>query len=70
VKVYQGARPIGTAISAPCSFTWTGVPAGSYVLTATATDDLGSSATSSPVTVIVGGAQTYFIETDHLNTPR
>jgi RHS repeat-associated protein len=72
VAFYRNGVPITTLNAAPYSFTWTGVPAGSYVLTATATDDLGSSATSNAVTVIVGagGAQTYFIETDHLNTPR
>ena len=72
VAFFRNGVPITTLTQAPYSFTWTGVPAGSYVLSATATDDLGSSATSNPVTVIVGagGAQTYFIETDHLNTPR
>jgi RHS repeat-associated protein len=72
VAFYRNGIAITTLTAAPYSFSWTGVPAGSYVLTAIATDDLGSSSTSAAVTVIVGagGAQTYYIETDHLNTPR
>ncbi len=72
VSFYRNGVAITTLTAAPYSFTWTGVPAGSYTLTAVATDDLGSSTTSAQVTLTVGagGAQTYFIETDHLNMPR
>jgi len=72
VDFYQGATLIGTATAAPYNITWTGVPQGSYSLTAVATDDAGATATSDPVAVTVGAhvAQMYFVHPDHLNTPR
>ena len=42
-------------MAAPYSFTWSGVAAGTYTLTAKATDNGGATATSSPVTVTVTG---------------
>jgi hypothetical protein len=56
VDFYSGSTLLGTAASAPYAYTWANVPAGSYVLTARATDNLGASATSSPVTVSVEAA--------------
>jgi hypothetical protein len=53
VDFYQGATLIGTATSAPYAYAWTAVPAGSYTLTAKATDNLGASATSAPVSILV-----------------
>src|SRR5439155_343476 len=47
VDFYQGATLLGTAPSAPYGFTWTNVAAGSYNLTAVATDDRGTSTTRS-----------------------
>ena len=41
VEFYAGADLIGSASSAPYSFTWSNVPAGSYSFTARATDNLG-----------------------------
>jgi RHS repeat-associated protein len=72
VQYFANASPLGTASSSPYSFNWTNVAAGSYSLTARATDNAGASTTSSPVPITVGTAQTklYFIHTDHLNTPR
>ena len=52
---------------------WTGVPQGSYTLTAKATDSQGAESTSAAVTVTVRvavAATLYYIHTDHLNTPR
>jgi len=51
---------------------WTGVPQGAYALTAVATDNGTATTTSTPVIVTVAPAvvQVYFIEVDHLNTPR
>src|SRR5262249_49441045 len=46
VDFYQGATLIGTSTSAPYAFAWTNVTAGSYTLTAVATDDRGGTATS------------------------
>jgi hypothetical protein len=54
VEFYQGATLIGTATSAPYAYAWSNVPAGSYTLTARATDNLGASTTSGPVNIAVG----------------
>jgi glucose/arabinose dehydrogenase/regulation of enolase protein 1 (concanavalin A-like superfamily) len=53
VDFYNGATLIGSATTAPYSFDWTSVPDGTYSLTAKATDTLGDSSTSGPVTVTV-----------------
>ncbi|HNY03240.1 MAG TPA: glycoside hydrolase family 88 protein, partial [Bacteroidales bacterium] len=53
VEFYQGTTLLGADTEAPFSFTWLGVPSGVYSLTAKATDNLGLTTTSSPVTVTV-----------------
>lgn len=53
VEFYQGNTKIGQDADAPYTFTWTNVPAGTYSLTAKATDDAGLTATSIPVSVVV-----------------
>ncbi|MDP3514719.1 MAG: Ig-like domain-containing protein [Sulfuritalea sp.] len=58
VEFYQGATLIGTATTAPYTVTWNNVPAGTYSLTVRATDNLGGSTTSSPVSVIVNALPT------------
>ena len=72
VAFYQNGTLITTVTAAPYVITWTGVPAGSYSLTAVATDDAGATATSAAVAVTVGPhvAQMYFVHPDHLGTPR
>src|SRR5581483_1612733 len=72
VAFYQNGTLITTVTAAPYNITWTGVPQGSYSLTAVATDDGGATATSDAVVVTVGAhvAQMYFVHPDHLNTPR
>ena len=47
VEFYQGTTLLGTDTSAPYSFTWSNVPAGSYSLTARAFDNAGGTGTSS-----------------------
>src|SRR5881409_1689637 len=44
VEFYQGATKLGQSAStgSPYSFLWSNVPAGSYVLTTVATDNLGA----------------------------
>jgi hypothetical protein len=44
---------IGVASASPWAFQWTNVPAGTYSITAVATDDLGQSTTSNPVAITV-----------------
>jgi len=72
VAFYYGNTLIATLTSPPYSVTWTDVPQGSYSLTARATDNFGFTTSSSPINITVNTAvvQVYFIEVDHLNTPR
>jgi RHS repeat-associated protein len=72
VAFYYGTTLITTRTAAPYTFTWAGVPRGSYALTAVVTDDRGASITSAPVSITVNQAvaQGYYIHVDHLNTPR
>lgn len=53
VDFYNGASLIGTSATAPFSFTWASVAAGSYSLTAVATDNRGATGTSAAVAVTV-----------------
>ncbi len=68
---HGGTNLIATVNTAPYTFPWTGVPQGSYVLTAVATDNQTATTTSAPVNVTVQAVVAlYFVEVDHLNTPR
>ena len=53
VDFYAGSSLVGTSTSAPYGATWNNVAAGSYTLTAVVTDDGGTQATSSPVSITV-----------------
>jgi hypothetical protein len=53
VEFRDGTTVLGQDTSAPYSFTWKNVPAGSYLLTARATDNAGAVTTSSPVGITV-----------------
>ena len=53
VEFFQGATLLHTDTTSPWSYTWSGVAAGSYSLTARAHDDAGASATSTAVGVTV-----------------
>jgi hypothetical protein len=46
VEFFDGATKLGEDTTAPYTFTWSGVTAGNYTVTARATDDLGGTATS------------------------
>ena len=83
VKFYNGATLIGAGVLTTGTVSsgsyvtnaWTNVAAGTYNLTAVAADKHGDSVTSSVVTVTVGAGSggvtsMYFIDADHLNTPR
>ncbi|HEX6432526.1 MAG TPA: glycosyl hydrolase family 18 protein [Niastella sp.] len=54
VEFYNGATKLGEATAAPYSYTWSNVAAGTYVLTAKATDNGGAVTTSGGVTIVVG----------------
>lgn len=72
VDFYRGTTLIASDTTAPYSATWSNAPAGSYSLTAQATDDRGAVGTSVPLSITVGanGVAVYYLHTDHLNTPR
>ncbi len=69
---FNGTTNIASLTQPPFTTQWNNVSAGSYTLTATATDNLGASTISSPVTITVTShvAKVFDIHTDHLNTPR
>lgn len=53
VEFFAGTTLVGTASSAPFTANWSGVAAGSYSLTAKATDNLGAIAASTPISINV-----------------
>jgi GH18 family chitinase/chitodextrinase len=53
VDFYNGGALLGTDNSAPYSFGWTNVAAGTYTLTAKATDNSGAVTTSGAITIVV-----------------
>ena len=53
VAFYQGATLLANVTTAPYTYAWTNVPAGSYALTAVAVDDGGAANVSSVVNVTV-----------------
>lgn len=57
VDFLAGTTLVGTATVAPYSVAWNGVAAGTYSLTARATDNSGAATTSAPVTVTVNANQ-------------
>lgn len=82
VEFYVASALIGAATQTPYTVNWTSVASGSYSITAKATNSAGESAVSAAVTVNVTGgaagtatgggqgAQVYYVQPDHLNTPR
>jgi regulation of enolase protein 1 (concanavalin A-like superfamily) len=55
VEFYQGTTLLGTDTTSPYSYTWSNAPAGTYSLTARATDNTGATTTSAAVSVTVNG---------------
>ena len=53
VEFFQGATKLGEDATSPYSYTWNSVPAGSYSLTARATDNSNATTTSSAVNIVV-----------------
>ena len=58
VEFYSGATLLGSATTSPYSYNWANVPAGSYSLTARATDNNSAVTTSAVVAITVGAANT------------
>ncbi|HJT75492.1 MAG TPA: Ig-like domain-containing protein, partial [Chitinophaga sp.] len=55
VEFYRGTTKLGEATSSPYTYTWSNVAAGSYSLTAVATDNGGAVTTSAAVSITVNG---------------
>ena len=53
VEFFSGGTLLGTATTAPYTFTWNQVPGGSYILTARATDNRGATTVSTGVSISV-----------------
>ncbi len=53
VEFFQGTTKLGEDLTSPYSYSWTGVAAGTYSLSARATDNAGAVTTSSSVSVTV-----------------
>jgi RHS repeat-associated protein len=72
IEFFNGATLLATVTQGPYAFSWTNVAAGTYTVTAKATDNLNVSTYSVPVTVTVVGpaAQVFYIDSDQINTPR
>jgi PKD repeat protein len=73
VDFFAGSTQIGTSTTSPYMATWSGVPGGTYVLKAVATDNLGattSSATASITVLAGGGVDTPPVATDDVATVR
>jgi GH18 family chitinase/chitodextrinase len=58
VEFFQGSVKLGEDASAPYTFSWTTVAAGTYSLTTRATDNAGGMTTSAAVSITVNGTQT------------
>ncbi len=58
VDFYNGTTLLGSDNSSPYSYSWTSVAAGTYTITAKATDDKGAVTTSSSVSVTVNAVTT------------
>ena len=56
VEFFSGSPSLGIDNSPPYTFEWTNVPAGSYLLTAQATDNEGAAHTSRAVNIVVQGS--------------
>ncbi|MBC8125999.1 MAG: Ig-like domain-containing protein [Gloeobacteraceae cyanobacterium ES-bin-144] len=54
VEFFNGATKLGEDTTAPYHFSWNSIAAGTYTLTAKATDNLGAQTTSSSVSLVVG----------------
>ncbi len=57
VEFFNGNQYLGSDHTAPYTFSWANVPAGTYTLTARATDNKGAFQNSVPVTITIGSGK-------------
>src|SRR5690606_24021317 len=57
VEFFNGTTRLGTDTSAPYTYTWSNVKAGTYNITAKATDNKGATTVSDVVRIEVGATQ-------------
>lgn len=65
VEFFNGATKLGEDDTSPYSFTWNSVPAGSYTLTARATDNGSASTTSGAVNITVASGNQVTLTPTH-----
>lgn len=65
VEFYNGTTKIGEDLTSPYAFSWTSVAAGSYTITAVATDNSGNKATSAEAVIKVNVPQGPYNGTVH-----
>lgn len=72
VQFFNGTTLLATVTQAPYAYTWSNVPAGTYSLTARATDNRGTATTTpaSVLTVLPGVPQVHYVYADQINSPR
>jgi len=58
VEFYNGSTKLGSSTVVPYTFAWSGVTAGTYSLTAVATDNLNARTVSQAVTIVVSDVKT------------
>lgn len=59
VSFYRGATLIGTVNTSPYSYSWTNATAGTYSITAVATDNYGAKTTSSAISIKIAAPVNY-----------
>ncbi|MBO0930591.1 cellulase family glycosylhydrolase [Fibrella aquatilis] len=58
VEFFSGATKLGESLATPYAYNWTNVTAGTYALTAKATDNKGATTTSATVTITIKSGST------------
>jgi len=69
VDFYAGSQLVGSATASPFITTWSNIPAGTYSVTAVATDNEGATATSQPISVTVAAASIVTLPTTLVFVP-
>ncbi len=67
VRFYNGSDLLRTEYEYPYTYHWENVPAGTYTITAVATDNWGAHTTSAPVTIEVKSVNTMVVSSKPMN---